>query len=247
MNSMRTCVVVACIVLPYLLTAQPELVVLTPDQHRMESTEGSDPHPELNGYDRFNPRTGGDSTRRCAAGPCSGWVEDRYADGALKHRGMYSDGALVVYRNYYPNGVLEREFKQQDAIKCVMRTYHSNAMLRSEARYADGVAFQYRDHYADGSLRYAEERHRKEPYYLRMDLYAPTGDPVSLLRLIDRKRAEFELKEYYPGGHVRSEGRARYDPRRLDTQRVGTWRHYDADGTLLREEDHVDGKVHTVR
>ncbi len=222
MDPMRTILAIGCVALPYILPAQPDLVVLSPDQHKMEITDESDPHPELNCYDRFNPHAGGDSTRRCVAGPCSGWVEDRYADGSLKHRGLYSDGALVVYRNYYPNGVLEREFKQQDAVKSVMRTYHSNATLRSEARYADGVAFKYQDHYADGSLRYAEERHRKEPYYLRMDLYAPSGDPVSMLRLIDRKRVEFELKEYHPGGQLRSEGKARYDRRRMDTQRIGT-------------------------
>lgn len=247
MFSINSMVAVCIAAFPVLLRAQPDLLVLTPDQHSIEVTEESDPYPELHGYDRFNPQAGGDSTRLCATGPCSGWVEDKYADGTLKHRGMYADGALVVYRNYYPNGVLEREFKQQDAVKSVMRTYHSNANLRSEARYADGQAFEYRDHYADGSVRYVEERHRKEPYYLRMDLYAPTGEPVSLLRLVDRKRVEFELKEYFPDGLLRSEGRARYDPRRMDTQRIGTWRHYDASGTLLREEDHVDGKVHTVR
>ncbi|MEX1132297.1 MAG: hypothetical protein WEC15_03660 [Flavobacteriales bacterium] len=247
MNSLFSFAVVACSVIPGTLAAQTDLVVLTPDQHRMEAVEESDPIPELNRYDRFNPQAGGDSTRSCALGPCSGWVEDHYADGTLKHRGMYSEGALVVYRNYYPNGVLEREFKQQDAIKSVMRTYFSNATLRSEARYADGVVFKYEDHYVNGGLRYAEERHRKEPYYLRMDLYSPTGEPLSLLRLVDRKLTEFELREYYPGGLVRSEGRARYDKRRMDTQRVGTWRHYDTDGSLLREEDHVDGKVHTVR
>ena len=124
-----------------------------------------------------------------------------------KHRGLYTEGALVIYRNYYPNGRLEREFRQQDVIKSVLRTYHPNGVLRSETRFANGAVLKYEDHYSDGGLRYVEQRHRSQQYYLRMDLFAPSGDPLSLLRLVDRKRVEFEMKEYYPGGLLQCEGR----------------------------------------
>lgn len=221
--------------------------MLVAEDLAIEAAVDDDPFPELNRYDRLNAQVGGDSLRICPGGPCSGWVEDRYPDGTLRHRGSYADGRLLVYRNYFPDGALEREFKQQDAIKSVMRTYHRNAKLRSETRYANGSSFAYSDYYMDGKLRYTEERHRKEPYYLRMDLYSSRGEPISLLRLVDRKKVEFELKEYFPGGSLRSEGRARYDPRRMDSQRVGTWRHYTPDGSVEREEDYVAGKVHSVR
>jgi len=227
--------------------AQPDLTMLVSEELALGVVVDEDPFPELSRYDRLNPQVGGDSLRLCPGGPCSGWVEDRYADGALRHRGMYDEGRLVVYRNLFPDGTLEREFKQQDAIKSVMRTYHRNAKLRSETRFANGSAFEYRDYYMDGTLRYAEERHRKEPYFLRMDLFSPRGEPISLLSLVDRKRVEFELKEFYPGGHLRSEGRARYDPRRMDSQRIGTWKYYAPDGSVEREEDYVAGKVHAVR
>jgi antitoxin component YwqK of YwqJK toxin-antitoxin module len=190
---------------------------------------------------------GADSVRYCAGQPCSGRVEDRYVNGSLMHSGTYVDGMLVFYKNYHANGALEREFREIDAIKSIMRTYHANGNLRSEVRYAEGVSYQYEDHYANGALRYVEERHRSEPYYLRMDLFASNGDPISLLKLVDRKQVEFELKEYYPGGKLNSEGRARYNEQRMDTQRVGTWRYFDKEGRLLREEDYVDGKVHAVR
>ncbi len=211
----------------------------------MTLLEEDDPRPEMFGYEEYNATMGGTKLRQCGERPCNGWVMDLYPDGVLKHRGLYGDGALVIYRNYYPNGQLEREFKQQDVIRSVLRTYHSNGVLRSETRLAQGAVLKYEDHYSDGSLRYVEERHRREPYYLRMDLFAPSGEPLSVLRLVDRKRVEFEMKEYYPGGSLQSEGRARYDRRLMDTRKVGTWRHYEPDGSLQREELLVDGKVHS--
>jgi antitoxin component YwqK of YwqJK toxin-antitoxin module len=229
------------------LSAQDDLALLKQDEFSMLEDSSDDLLAELNSYDRFNTILGGDSVRYCNGYPCSGWVEDRYTDGTLKHRGMYTDGRLVVYRNYRADGVLERDFRALDAVKHQLRTYHPNSTLRSEARYADGVSFQYEDHYMNGALRYAEERHRKEPYFIRMDLYSAKGEPISLLRLVDRKRVQFELTEYHPGGALRSIGRAQYDQRRMDTQRIGTWKHYFPDGTLEREEDYVDGKVHAVR
>jgi len=227
--------------------AQDDVALLRQDEYTMPEVDGEDTDPELNRYDLFNTLLGGDSLRTCNGFPCSGWVEDRYPDGSLKHRGMYADGQLVVYRNYHPNGTLERDFKALDAVKCQMRTYHANSQLKSEARYANGLVFLYEDHYTNGALRYAEERHRKEPYFIRMDLYSPKGEPISLLRLVDRKRVKFELTDYHPGGSLRSTGHAQYDQRRMDTRRIGTWKHYFPDGTLEREEDYVGGRVHAVR
>lgn len=231
--------------LPYWSQAQSDLI-LEHDTHSMNLLEEEDPSPEMHGYAEFNHTMGGTKLRQCGERPCNGRVTDIYPDGILKHRGLYADGVLVSYRNYHSNGQLEREFKQQDLNKSMLRTYYSNGTGRSVTRFSDRVVLKYEDHYSDGRLRYAEERHRSEPYYLRMDLFAPSGDPLSLLRLVDRKRIEFEMKEYYPGGGLQSEGRARYDPRLMHTRKVGTWRHYDPDGSLLREEELVDGKVHSV-
>jgi antitoxin component YwqK of YwqJK toxin-antitoxin module len=210
-------------------------------------TDGSSGDLVIDDYERLNGVLGGDSLRLCHGVPCTGWVEDRYAEGGLKHRGYYDRGRLTVYKNYHPNGAMEREFRSIDVRKSILRTFHADSSPRSLARYVDGVAVEYQDHYANGRLRYHEEKHRTEPYYLRMDLYAPNGDPISLLRIVDKKRLEFEVKEYHPGGVVREEGRAQYNRSRMDTQRIGTWRSYAVDGTLLREEDLVDGRVQQPR
>lgn len=227
--------------------AQVDFDLLAPDDHFVIGDVGEDPDPGLNAYDAMNKVLGGDSIRLCGGHPCLGWVEDRHADGSLKHRGFYDAGQLTVYKNYHPNGAIEREFKSADAVRSTLRTYHVNGQLRSEARYVNGVSVQFEDYYVDGKLRYAEERHRTEPYFLRMDLFAADGNPISTLQLVDKKKVEFVQKDFHPGGALRSEGRARYDPRRMDTQRIGTWTYYDQAGVAVKFEDYQDGRLATVR
>jgi antitoxin component YwqK of YwqJK toxin-antitoxin module len=234
------------IVLPLLSHGQEDQVLLNADEHYVMGDAGEDPSPELHAYEEMNKALGGDSVRHCGGHPCIGWVEDRYPDGTLKHRGNYENGQLLIYKNYHPSGALERDFRSIDAVKSILRTYHPNGNLRSEARYADGVVTSYQDNYVNGQLRYAEERDRRESYFIRMDLFTATGEPVSLFQLVDRKLLEFELKEYHPGGVLRSTGRARYDRSRMDTQRIGVWRHYDVAGSLVKEEHYMDGKVASV-
>ncbi|MEO8591442.1 MAG: hypothetical protein ABI432_18825 [Flavobacteriales bacterium] len=227
--------------------AQAEQPLLAQDEHYVMGDTGEDPAPDLNAYSALIKPLGGDSVRQCNGHPCIGWVEDHYPDGTLKHRGYYDAGQITVYRNYFPDGTLERDFRGIDDVKSVMRTYHRNAQPRSEARYADGVAYQYKDYYVSGQLRYEEERDRDAAYFIRMDLYAADGQPISLLHQVDRKKAEFEQKEYFPGGALKSSGHSCYNPARMDSQRIGTWTYYDTAGRLIREEDYVDGKVHTAR
>jgi antitoxin component YwqK of YwqJK toxin-antitoxin module len=227
--------------------AQHDTLLLAFDEHFVLGDAGEDPLPELGVYEAFNPRTGGDSLRTCGAFPCSGWVEDRYSSGQLKHKGYYNEGQLVSYKNFHPGGMVEREFKELDAVRCLMRTWHANGNLRSETRYADGLVQSYLDHYITGQLRYVEERHRKEPCFTKLELYAADGKPISLLRLVDKGRLEVEQQEFHPGGALRAKGLARYNRARMDTQRVGTWIYFDAAGAKVREEDYIDGKMHAVR
>jgi len=227
--------------------AQVSNELLAQDEQYALVDSAYDPSPDLNAYEALNGALGGDSIRLCGGHPCIGWVEDQYAQGGLKHRGYYDNGRLTLYRNFHRNGTLEREFRSIDAVKSIMRTYFSGGQLRSEARFASGVSIAFEDHYQNGALRYAEERHRTEPYFLRMDLYSADGHPISLLQLVDKKRVEFEQKEYHPGGALKCQGRARYDPARMDTQRIGTWIYYEASGAVVAEEDYQDGRVTAVR
>lgn len=233
-------------VLTQAVVAQPDTLLLAQDEHYVMGDAGEDPSPDLNAYEAFNGPLGGDSVRFCGVHPCIGWVEDHYPNGALKHKGYYDAGRLAVYKNYHPGGAIEREFKAVDAVKSMLRTWHVNGNVRSVTRYADGMAYQYEDHYVNGQLRYLEERHRSEPCFTRMELYAADGKPISLLRT-GKGRLTFDQEEFHPGGALKCKGVSRFNPVRMDTQRVGTWTYFDADGRKVREEDYIDGKVHAVR
>lgn len=229
------------------LTAQDDLALMSADAFPMDPALLEDPAAVIAAYEAFNPVTGGDSVRLCNGHPCIGWVEDHHPNGALKHKGYYVDGRLTLYKNHQPDGTLEREFRSVDALRSVLRTFHANGQPATETRFVDGLALQYQEHYRNGQLRYAEEKHKGGAYYERMDLFAADGSPISTLELVDKRKVEFLQREYHPGGRVRCEGRARYNPQRMDTQRIGTWTYRDEQGVLVRTEEYVDGKVHAVR
>lgn len=229
------------------VAAQPDTLMLAMDEHYVVGDAGSDPSPDLERYGRFNPVAGGDSVRICDGLPCTGWVEDRYEAGQLKHRGYYDNGRLVLFRNYYPNGELEREFKRNNGARGTERSWHANGNPRSEAHYADGQVLRYQDHYVNGAVRYVEEHERGGGCYTRMELFDAHGLPISRMLLVDKAHRGLELTEYHPGGAVKSRGRARCDRESQEALRVGTWEYFDAAGNKVREEDYVGGKVHAVR
>ncbi len=215
----------------------PEDVLLSGDTFNWPE-ELPDPYAPL------NAALGGDSVRMANGSACTGWVEDRYPNGGLRHRGYYGEGRIITYRNYHPNGQMEREFRMKDQTRSSMRTFYDNGILRSEARFVDGLSRSYVEHYPNGQVRYTEERHPSLPYYLVMDLFAPDGKPVSTLHVVDKKQGVFEQREYWPNGQLRAMGRSRFNPQRYDSQRIGSWTYHDEQGKPVREESYVDGKVH---
>lgn len=247
MKVLRTLILTGGLCSMFVCRAQPDTMLLALDEQYVIGDMGEDPAPDLNVYESFNVQLGGDSIRYCGAYPCIGWVLDNYPSGQVKHRGFYHDGRLTVYKNYHPNGALEREYKAVDDVKSVMRLWHSNGHERSITRFADGVAYAYEDHYVGGQLRYLEERHRTEPCFVRMELYAANGQPISLLKPADKGKLIFQQEEFHPNGALRSQGRSSYDRARMDGRRIGTWVYFDTEGVKRFEEDYVDGKVHASR
>ena len=229
------------------VSAQSDTMMLAQDEHYIIGDAGDDPLPELNRYDSFNAVVGGDSVRHCGAFPCTGWVEDQYPNGQIMHRGYYDSGRLTVYKNYHPNGQVERDFKSVDATQSTLRAWHANGQARSETRYRDGVVVYYEDHYLNGQLRYIEQRHKEHMCFLRLELYGGNGKPISVLKMVDKGKLEMEQHEFHPDGSLKSHGRARYDRNSMETIRFGTWVYLNPDGSTAREEDYVNGKVHTMR
>lgn len=218
--------------------------LLAGELRELPAMDAADAPTFTEAYDAFNATLGGDSVRMNGAQPCEGWVEDRWPDGRLKHRGYYQAGRLLLYKDHYTDGTLAREYKALDGARSQLRTWHANGALRSEALYVKGEAWKYEEHYPNGQLRYQEEKHRNEPCYVLMDLFTPDGAPVSTFHLVDKKRLVFDQKEYHPNGQLRVAGRAQFDPTVHDCKRIGTWTYYTADGKPAIEEVYVDGKVH---
>ena len=71
------------------LAAQPDTLILAHDDLQALPDEMEDPVAVMDGYEPLNTTLGGDSVRNCQGYGCSGWVEDHYSSGQLKHRGFY--------------------------------------------------------------------------------------------------------------------------------------------------------------
>jgi antitoxin component YwqK of YwqJK toxin-antitoxin module len=224
--------------------AQSDSLWLEADEFSASADAMPDPAAPMEQYDPLNAALGGDSVRQCNGFACSGWVEDHYPNGQLKHRGYYKDGQLVVFKNYLETGQLEREFEVVNNLRCMLRTYHDNGSVRTETKYTKGVALAYVLYYPNGQVRYTEEKHPKEPYYLVMDLFAQDGKPISELHLVDKKKVVFEQSEYWPGGVLKYRGKSQFNPQRFDTQRIGQWTRFDRAGKAVAQDNYVDGKVH---
>lgn len=240
---LRTCLAILPCLGASLVIAQLVVEVLPTDELAVADDTIVDATTAMNEYDVFNTVLGGDSIRSSEGVPCSGWVNDQYPSGALKHRGYYQNGHLIIYKNHHPSGGLEREFKVMNNTRSLLSTFYDNGRLLSETEYVSGDALRYKEYYSNGQLRYQEEKHPDDPYYLLMDLFAEDGTPISTLHVLDKRKAIFEQKEYWPDGKPRSVGRSQFNPRRFDSQRIGDWLYFDATGVEVRRESYVDGKL----
>lgn len=239
----KTMVALCCLVSAHVANAQPDTLLLA-DDYQAVTADQVDELSAINEYERLNPISKGDSVRLCHGYACSGWVEDKHPNGVLKHRGFYQDGQLLVYKNFHPDGTLEREFRTTDTFRGALTTYHTNGQVRTVAKYFKGEVLEWEDHYTNGQVRYEQAKHKNEPWFLKMNLYQPDGKPISTLMLVDKRNNELEAKEYWPNGVLRTVGRSRFVPDRQDCVRVGVWKHFDANGKPVSEDQYVDGKVH---
>ncbi|MBK7555830.1 MAG: hypothetical protein IPO17_05505 [Flavobacteriales bacterium] len=245
-TAFKTELLVLGIVLMSQAQAQGDSLMLADDLGTF-STLPEDDSQIISDYERLNRSLGHDSIRYCQGYACSGWVEDKYADGTLKHRGYYQDGQLLVYKNFHSNGAVEREFRTVDNFRGQLTTFHPNGAIRTEIKYFKGESLEWTDHYANGQVRYEEEKHKSEPWYLKMNLYQADGKPISTLMVVDKKKGEVEQKEYWPNGNLRISGRARFDANRRDCVRVGTWTSYGSNGKPVSEDRYLDGKIHETK
>lgn len=225
---------------------QSDSLLLDPDEFTVPVVEQRDGTAPIITYEAMNPALGGDSVRNCGAAPCSGWLEDRYADGTLLHRGRYMEGRLVTYSNFRPSGQLERTFESLDNGTSVQALYDGDGVLRSKVTFMRGDAFHIRDFYPNGQLRFEEIKHPTDPYSVLIDLFEQDGTPIRTTRVIDPANAIIEYKEYWSNGRLRMEGCSRFDPRKFKPERIGEWRSFADSGILVSTTNYVEGKPQQV-
>lgn len=225
---------------------QADSLLLDPDEFTVQLVDHRDATAPITAYEAMNPALGGDSVRTCGAVPCSGWLEDRYADGALLHRGKYVHGRLITYSNFRSSGQLERAFESLENGASVQSLYDGNGVLRSKVTYMRGDAYHIRDFYPNGQLRFEEIRHPTDPYSVLIDLFEQDGTPIRTTRVIDPSNATIEYKEYWANGRLRTEGCSRFDPRKFKPERFGEWRSFADTGMLISTTSYVEGKPQQV-
>lgn len=192
-------------------------------------------------------RLDGDSVRRCGDSKCNGWVEDYYENGQLMHRGYYNLGHLTLFKNYYPDGTLERSFKCIDDYKSVLKTYYPSGSPRSEVKYQGSDAMKWTDYYANGNMEYQEVYDRKLEFFTERSSYYENGQPENLLVLEKKKDHLYTETVYHPNGQIKEQGAVQYYDELMDYIRIKVWKVYDENGTLIKEQDYVYGKVNSEK
>lgn len=194
-------------------------------------------------YEKLNPYLGGDSIRHCKGYACTGFVEDYYENGQLLHKGFYAEGKLKFYKNYYPNGNVERDFRAMDDIRQKLKLYYPSGILKSDLEYRSGKPVKWQDFYENGQPEYYEEYDKTGEYYLVKKQWYADGKIQLEMTMMDKKNLEYVHTEYYPNGNIRAQGTLRFSTNTYDYVRTGTWKYFDEQGNLKKEETYASGKV----
>jgi MORN repeat variant len=196
-----------------------------------EASKVVDPDYGIKIYERLNLQTGGDSVRTDKKGyACQGWVEDKYTDGTLLHKGYYEEGQLKIYKNYFPNGAVERSFKNVDFKRCKMEIFYADGKKKSEVTYYLGNPQIWSDYYANGQLEFTEESTKDMENLIYRKSYLEDGKPQELFEVTDPKKKLYSKKEYYEDGRLKAEGMMHFSSAAYDYQREGAWKVYDESG-----------------
>ncbi|MFH0866250.1 MAG: hypothetical protein V1904_08645 [Bacteroidota bacterium] len=200
-------------------------------------------------YDCYNPHMGGDSVRWKSPGiKYTGWYEEYYKNGKLKHKGYYNNGQLTtVYKNYFDDGQLERSFKLKDSRNCQLEIYYPSGILRSKVNYFKDQVLIWTDYYTNGNMEYYEENDKSFDYYIKLEYYYSNAKPQSTLELTDKKNKIYSSKEYWKNGAIKEEGMRIFNNTVQDYQKTGTWNVYDSGGNKIAEEDYVKGLLNDER
>lgn len=195
-------------------------------------------------YEPLNMMLGTDTVRNDQNGyAANGYEEDYYTTGQLLHKGFYVDGQLKIYKNYYPNGNVERNFRLVDLKKSKMTKYYEDATVKSNIVYIGNEAQKWEDYYPNGTLEFIEEYNKSFEYYVFKANYFENGTPENTMELTNKKKLIYTQIYYHNNGKVKEQGEIKYSKEVFDYQRIGSWKHYDKNGTAIKEVKYSDGVI----
>jgi len=194
-------------------------------------------------YEPLNALLSADSVRMCDSYLCSGWVEDKYKDSSLLHKGYYIDGQLQSYKNYYPDGTLERDFRALDSYRCMVKLYYPNGQLKSEVRYVNAFAQEWTDYYENGQIKFVEKYHRSLSYHVEKASYYESGKTKDEMLLESKKKLSYKQNEYYENGKLKSSGNMVFNESSYNYERVGSWTFYNESGKKTKVQTWDEGNM----
>lgn len=198
-------------------------------------------------YEKLNFYLGGDSVRNCTGYACTGWVSDFYTNDQLLHKGFYAEGKLKMYKNYYPDGKLERDFRAIDDYRSKLTLYHPNGTLKAEIEYKEGNPIKYDEYYDNGKPESSEIMEKNGEYFTKKISWYKNGQIESQLIMTNKKEYIYTQKDYHENGNIIAEGNVKYSPILNDYVKIDSWKYYDANGKQLREEEYLNGKLHSSK
>ncbi len=185
-------------------------------------------------YEAYNPYTGGEEIRMKNGVICTGLVIDYYPDSTIKHKGYYSNGVITsTYTNYFPGGSVERTFRPVGARGGVLHIFYTNDTLRSEVSYLKGRPVTWADYYPNGQPEFYEAYRKDLKTLITRKFYYSTGESVSELLLVDKKRKRYSYFTWFPNGQSCEEGTFVIRGTGSRMWKTGVWKQFDREGNLL--------------
>jgi antitoxin component YwqK of YwqJK toxin-antitoxin module len=228
----------------YILISQSSFASKIPLSEKYDPKKVVDDIYGIRMYDKLIASFDNDTVRKNKKGyKEEGEIVDFYINNKPIHRGIYIEGKLRNFKNFYPDSTIERSFKMIDLKKSEMKEYYSDGKIKSEIYYLESITIKQTDYYENGKISYEEESNKTGEYLLKRNSYHSDGKPSILFEIIDKKKKMYQHKEFYEGGSLKEEGTMKYIAEMGDFVKEGQWIIYTSNGKQIKKENYHDGNL----
>lgn len=198
-------------------------------------------------YDQYATFLKEPKLRKDASGnPITAKQQDFSSEGTTLHKGIYLEGKLRSYTNFFPNGSFERNYKYKKDGTGELQVFFRNGYYRSIQQYANYIPYLWEDYYENGKLAFVEKRNKKTnvPELIQENDYK--GNTVSLIEISDNKKLLFIKTVNYPNGKLAEQGKLVYATDLQDFRKEGNYFTYNTLGKVTSEVVYQMGVMQKV-